>query len=80
MLDGLVVRAREAAVSVGVVRLPRISNYTDFEPFESEPDVAVHYLSDPLTAPRLDVLILLPQVQDVGQVEVIAREVLPDFM
>ena len=58
MLDGLVVRARETAVRVGVVRLPRISNYTDFEPLENEPDVAVHYLSDPVAAPNLDVLIL----------------------
>jgi adenosylcobyric acid synthase len=58
VLDGLVVRARPAAVTVGVVRFPRIANYTDFEPLEKEPDVAVHYLSDPLTAPNIDVLIL----------------------
>ncbi len=58
MLDGLVVRARQTAVRVGVVRLPRISNYTDFEPLENEPDVAVHYLSDPIAAPDIDVLIL----------------------
>ncbi len=57
-LDGLVVHARQAVVTIGVVRLPRISNYADFEALENEPDVAVHYLSDPLTAPRLDVLIL----------------------
>ncbi|MFZ0658343.1 MAG: cobyric acid synthase [Candidatus Binataceae bacterium] len=47
-----------AAVQIGVVRLPEISNYTDFEPLESEPDVAVHYLSDPVSAPNVDVLIL----------------------
>jgi adenosylcobyric acid synthase len=58
VLDGLVVRARSAAVTVGIVRLPRISNYTDFEPLETEPDVAVHYLSDPISAPNIDVLIL----------------------
>jgi adenosylcobyric acid synthase len=58
VLDGLVVRARSAAVTIGVVRLPRISNYTDFEPLENEPDVAVHYLSDPIGAPNIDVLIL----------------------
>jgi adenosylcobyric acid synthase len=46
------------AVQIGVVRLPEISNYTDFEPLESEPDVAVHYLSDPASAPEVDVLIL----------------------
>lgn len=58
MLDGRVLRAKPAAVTIGVVRLPRISNYTDFEPLESEPDVTVHYLSDPVAAPNLDVLIL----------------------
>src|SRR5260370_38841229 len=58
MLDGLVVRARQTAVRIGVLRFPRISNYTDFEPLENEPDVAVHYLSDPVAAPNIDVLIL----------------------
>jgi len=58
MLDGRVVCPRPAAATIGVVRLPRISNYTDFEPLENEPDVAVHYLSDPGAAPNIDVLIL----------------------
>lgn len=47
-----------AAVQIGVVRLPEISNYTDFGPLESEADVAVRYLSDPASAPEVDVLIL----------------------
>jgi adenosylcobyric acid synthase len=58
-LDGL---ARAACghdkVVIGVLRLPRISNYTDFEPFEDEPDVTVHYPADPQYASRLDVLVL----------------------
>jgi adenosylcobyric acid synthase len=58
MLEGRVVRTQPAAVTIGVVRLPRISNYTDFEALESEPDVAVHYLTDPAAAPNMDVLIL----------------------
>ncbi|HJY81550.1 MAG TPA: cobyric acid synthase [Candidatus Binatia bacterium] len=45
-------------VMIGVVCVPRIANYTDFAPLEEEPDVAVHYLTDPATAPRLDMLIL----------------------
>jgi adenosylcobyric acid synthase len=57
-LDGLLRDARQAPVKIGVIYFPRISNYTDFQPLEDEPDVAVHYLSDPLTAPALDVLIL----------------------
>ncbi|HVA78412.1 MAG TPA: cobyric acid synthase [Candidatus Binataceae bacterium] len=48
----------DTAVRIGVVHLPGISNYTDFDPLESEPEVAVRYLSDPVSAPELDVLIL----------------------
>ncbi len=62
-LDYLAPVARVAPVTIGVVHLPRISNYTDFEPLEHEPDVTVHYLTDPhltdpAAAPALDVLIL----------------------
>jgi adenosylcobyric acid synthase len=57
-LDGRSSDARQAPVKIGVVHFPRISNYTDFQPLEDESDVAIHYLSDPLTAPALDVLIL----------------------
>lgn len=45
-------------IAIGVIRVPRISNYTDFAPLEGEPGVQVCYLTDPMTAPRLDVLIL----------------------
>ena len=58
MLDGRVVRNQPAAVTIGVVRLPRISNNTDFELLENESDVTVHYLSDPAAAPNIDVLML----------------------
>jgi adenosylcobyric acid synthase len=32
-------------ITVAVVRLPRISNFTDFDPLESEPSVTVKYVS-----------------------------------
>jgi adenosylcobyric acid synthase len=57
-LEGLPVNRQQAPVKIGVIHFPRISNYTDFQPLEDEPDVAVHYLSDPLAAPALDLLIL----------------------
>lgn len=45
-------------VKIGVLRLPHISNYTDFDPLEHEPGVALRYLDhhDPLTG--LDLVIL----------------------
>jgi adenosylcobyric acid synthase len=57
-LEVAAVPSNRAAVTIGVVHFPRISNYTDFQPLEGEADVAVHYLSDPTTALSLDVLIL----------------------
>ncbi len=58
MLDGLAAHPGDKPMTIGVIHLPSISNYTDFETLEDEPDVAVHYLSDPGMAPRLDVLIV----------------------
>ena len=58
MLAGIAKPAADKPLTIGVVHLPCISNFTDFEPLEDESDVAVHYLSDPGMAPRLDVLII----------------------
>jgi adenosylcobyric acid synthase len=48
----------DAVLRIGVVRLPHISNYTDFDPLEQEAGVALRYLDhrDELTG--LDLLIL----------------------
>ncbi|MBI3245844.1 MAG: cobyric acid synthase [Deltaproteobacteria bacterium] len=58
MLDATPTRLSKKPVTVGVVRVPQISNYTDFAPLELEPDVAVHYVSDPENAPHFDVVCL----------------------
>jgi len=44
---------KQADLTIAVVRLPRISNFTDFDPLEAEPNVRVVYLSpkDPLNYP-----------------------------
>lgn len=34
-----------AEITIAVIRLPRISNFTDFEPLEAEPSVQVRYVS-----------------------------------
>ncbi len=43
---------------IGVVRLFRISNYTDFGPLEAEADVAVYYLDSPALIDSMDLLII----------------------
>ncbi|MDT8419782.1 MAG: cobyric acid synthase [Desulfuromonadales bacterium] len=45
-------------LQVGVLRLPRISNYTDFDPLEREPDVALRYVERPEQVDGLDLLIV----------------------
>ncbi|TLM67132.1 MAG: cobyric acid synthase [Deltaproteobacteria bacterium] len=47
-----------APLRIGVVRLPRLSNYTDFDPLEHEPDVDLRYLTAPDEIAGLDLLIL----------------------
>ena len=57
-LDGRRVPAGAARLRVGVVRLPRISNFTDVDALGLEPAVDVRFVSDPLAASDLDLLVL----------------------
>lgn len=45
-------------VNIGVVRLPHISNFTDFSAFELLDDVAVHYITEAAEAEKMDMLII----------------------
>lgn len=45
-------------LAVGVVRLPHLSNYTDFLPLEQDPRVALRYLDHRASLDALDLLIL----------------------
>ena len=67
-------------LTIGVIHLPCISNYTDFEALDSEPDVAVHYLSDPGTAHRLDVLIIPGTKSTVADLKWLRRAGWEDFL
>lgn len=51
-------KAPRDGVQIGVVRLPRISNYTDFDPLEREADVALRYIETADQIDGLDLLIL----------------------
>jgi adenosylcobyric acid synthase len=45
-------------IRIGVVKLPRISNFTDFDPLEAEPDVDLCYIEETGQMDGLDALIL----------------------
>ncbi len=50
--------AREGSIVVGVVRLPRISNFTDFDALSLEPGVVVRFLDDASEASECAALII----------------------
>jgi adenosylcobyric acid synthase len=51
-------RVPSGSFRVGVIRLPHISNYTDFNALESISDVALEYLNEPGAASNVDLLII----------------------
>jgi adenosylcobyric acid synthase len=51
-------RKTTADMTIAVIRLPRISNFTDFDPLEAEPNVAVKYIGVNDDLGRPDAVIL----------------------
>jgi adenosylcobyric acid synthase len=49
---------RTASVRIGVIHLPYISNYTDFDPFEAEDDVSLLYTQKPDELEEMSVVII----------------------
>lgn len=45
-------------ISIAAVRLPHISNFTDIEVLESEPEVVVDWLNEPKNLKKYDVIVL----------------------
>jgi adenosylcobyric acid synthase len=50
--------ATDGQIQIAVLRLPRISNHDEFQPFEHEPDVALTFTDDPGVALAADLLIV----------------------
>ena len=56
-------------VNIGVVRLPRISNFTDFSVFEQIDDVALHYMTDAREVARMDMVIIPGSKNTIGDMK-----------
>src|SRR6185369_5079205 len=55
-------------ICIGVVKLPRISNYTDFDPLEWEEDVQLTYIENAAEIASLDLLILPGSKSTIGDI------------
>jgi len=50
--------ARRAALDIAVIRMPHLSNFTDFDPLTSEPEVGLRYVDRPEALDYPDAVIL----------------------
>jgi adenosylcobyric acid synthase len=48
----------KAKIKVGVIKLPHISNFTDFEPLVADKEVALSFISNPAEASVCDLIVL----------------------
>jgi len=58
LTDRLSAKSSGAAVNIAVLRLPRISNFTDFAVFDTLPDVSLNYVDDPAGLTGADMIII----------------------
>ncbi len=56
-------------VNIGVIRFPRISNFTDFSVFEQIDDVALHYITSVREVPDMDMIILPGSKNTIGDLK-----------
>ncbi len=66
--------SEEGTIRVGVVRFPRISNFTDFDPLEAEPDVDLRYIDSSSELDDLDLLILPGSKSTISDLEFLRHQ------
>jgi adenosylcobyric acid synthase len=66
-------RSKGKEIQIGVIRFPRISNFTDFDPLEAEPDVDLHYIENTDELEGLDVLILPGSKSTIGDLRFLEK-------
>lgn len=68
------VKANGKNIAIGVIRFPRISNYTDFDALEGEPDVTLRYIEKASELEGLDLLILPGSKSTIGDLAFLGKE------
>ena len=63
---------QDALITIAVIRLPRISNFSDFDPFEQNPAVSVVYTTDKETLRKADMIIIPGTKNTIADMEFLA--------
>ncbi|WP_230192670.1 cobyric acid synthase [Paenibacillus sp. CECT 9249] len=69
---------KDAALDIAVIRYPRISNFTDFDPFAAEPDVRLRYVQTAAELGEPDIVILPGTKNTLGDLEYLRSAGLDD--
>ena len=75
---GLAAMPGQKKITIGVVRLPRISNFTDFDPLQNEPDVILRYVEAPEQVQGLDILIIPGSKSTIADLNFLAERGITD--
>jgi cobyric acid synthase CobQ len=67
------VQAEDQVLHIGVLDLPHISNFTDFDPLEAEPDVSLRYINPGDKLGMLDCLIIPGSKNTIGDLNWIKK-------
>lgn len=67
-------RVEGQTINIGVVRFPRISNYSDFDALEAEPDVTLRYIDKADELEGLDLLILPGSKSTIGDLAFLVKQ------
>ena len=59
-------KKKYATVKVGVIKLPHISNFTDFDVFEQVPELGVHYVTNGREIEDMDIIIIPGSKNTIG--------------
>ncbi len=71
-------RDESALITIAVIRLPRISNFSDMDPFEQNKDVCVLYTTDPEELRRADLIIIPGTKNTIGDMRFLKESGLAD--
>lgn len=70
--------AADRAIELGIVHLPYISNHTDMEIFQYEPDVNIRFIDEFTSLDRFDAIIIPGTKSTIGDLEALERSGIAD--